>query len=217
MLAEDYKVHIKAAALQFVLAHPAVAAVVPGASRPSRIQEDHVALNTVVPDDFWNELRHQKLVSPNAPLPIDRAGCRTTGQAFASVVLSAPPGKVWHLIGGFGSLPDWLPSIPGSQLKEGGRVRQLKTQDGLVIEEQLEDFDSDARHYTYSIRQAPFPVTGYRSTLRVLADDGNGSRVEWSGSFTPDGVSVEQASGLFRNIYEEGLKALSTRFQPGQS
>jgi D-threo-aldose 1-dehydrogenase len=215
-LTEDYTIGIKAAALQFVLAHPAVAAVIPGASKPSRIQEDREALKAVVPDDFWSELRRQKLVSPKAPLPIDRDSRRSIARAFASVVLSAPPDKVWQLIGGFGSLPDWQPSIPRSHLNEGGRLRRLATADGAVIEEQLERFDRDARSYTYSIRQAPFPVTGYRSTLRVLENSGNGSRVEWSGSFTPQGVSVGKASALFQRIYEEGLKALSTRFPARQ-
>jgi aryl-alcohol dehydrogenase-like predicted oxidoreductase len=66
-----YKVPIKAAALQFSLAHPAVAAVIPGASRPERIAEDHAALKASIPDDFWHELRNQGLVVPTAPLPID--------------------------------------------------------------------------------------------------------------------------------------------------
>jgi len=65
-------VPIKAAALHFVLAHPAVVSVIPGASRPERIAEDHAALSTVVPDDVWREMRDQHLVSPDAPLPIDR-------------------------------------------------------------------------------------------------------------------------------------------------
>jgi len=71
-LAQRYKVPVKAAALQFSLAHPAVAAVIPGASRPERIVEDHSALKASIPDDFWNELREQGLVAPTAPLPIDR-------------------------------------------------------------------------------------------------------------------------------------------------
>lgn len=66
-----FDVPIKAAALQFSLAHPAVAAVIPGASRPERIAEDHAALAAEVPDDFWHELRAQNLVSPSAPLPVD--------------------------------------------------------------------------------------------------------------------------------------------------
>lgn len=70
-LTERYKIPIKAAALQFSLAHPASAAVIPGASKPERIQEDHAALKTKIPDDFWRDLRRQGLVAPNAPLPID--------------------------------------------------------------------------------------------------------------------------------------------------
>jgi D-threo-aldose 1-dehydrogenase len=57
--------------LQFSLAHPATAAVIPGASKPERIAEDYAALNTRIPDDFWHELRNQHLVAANAPLPVD--------------------------------------------------------------------------------------------------------------------------------------------------
>ena len=71
-LAQRHRVPIKAAALQFSLAHPASAAVIPGASRPERIAEDHAALAAVIPGDFWRELREQRLVAPNAALPIDR-------------------------------------------------------------------------------------------------------------------------------------------------
>ncbi|MCP3709291.1 aldo/keto reductase [Paraburkholderia sp. CNPSo 3274] len=70
-LAERYAIPVKAAALQFVLAHPATAAVIPGASRPERIAEDVAALKVPIPDDFWREMREQGLVSPLAPLPID--------------------------------------------------------------------------------------------------------------------------------------------------
>ena len=36
-------------------------------SKPERIAEDHLALQTVVPDEFWQDLRRQGLVSPRAP------------------------------------------------------------------------------------------------------------------------------------------------------
>ena len=71
-IAQRYQIPLKAAALQFVLAHPAVAAVIPGASRPERIAGDHAALKAAIPDDFWRELRKQSLVAPTAPLPIDK-------------------------------------------------------------------------------------------------------------------------------------------------
>ncbi|WP_432097712.1 aldo/keto reductase [Streptomyces sp. WAC 04229] len=68
-LAERHGVSIKAAALQFSLAHPAAAAVIPGATRPSRIAEDVAALDETVPAAFWTDLREAGLVSPLAPLP----------------------------------------------------------------------------------------------------------------------------------------------------
>ncbi|MDP9721817.1 D-threo-aldose 1-dehydrogenase [Priestia aryabhattai] len=70
-IADRHQISIKAAAVQFSLANPAVAAVIPGASRPERIAEDKAALNTVIPAAFWEEMREQKLVAPHAPLPIN--------------------------------------------------------------------------------------------------------------------------------------------------
>ncbi|MFF9428556.1 aldo/keto reductase [Streptomyces sp. NPDC004288] len=68
-LADRHGVGIKAAALQFSLAHPVSAAVIPGATRPSRIAEDVAALDEQVPAAFWHDLRAAALVSPAAPLP----------------------------------------------------------------------------------------------------------------------------------------------------
>ncbi|WOJ88437.1 aldo/keto reductase [Methylocapsa polymorpha] len=67
-IAERHRVSMKAAGLQFALANPAVAAVIPGASRPSRIAEDRAAMEEIVPADFWRELREAGLVNPAAPL-----------------------------------------------------------------------------------------------------------------------------------------------------
>ncbi|MDT0465713.1 aldo/keto reductase [Streptomyces gibsoniae] len=68
-LAQQHGVGIKAAALQFSLAHPATVAAIPGATRPSRIAEDVAALDETVPAAFWTALREEKLISPDAPVP----------------------------------------------------------------------------------------------------------------------------------------------------
>ncbi|WP_326714814.1 MULTISPECIES: aldo/keto reductase [unclassified Streptomyces] len=68
-LAAGHGVSIKAAALQFALAHPATAAVVPGATRPSRIAEDIAALKENVPAAFWTALRDEQLIAADAPTP----------------------------------------------------------------------------------------------------------------------------------------------------
>lgn len=66
-LAAEHGVSVKAAALQFALAHPATAAVIPGATRPSRIAEDIAALSESVPAAFWAALRDEKLIAAHAP------------------------------------------------------------------------------------------------------------------------------------------------------
>ena len=68
-IAARHGVSVKAAALQFSLANPAVAAVIPGASRPERLAEDLAALHAVIPAAFWHEMRAEQLVSAFAPLP----------------------------------------------------------------------------------------------------------------------------------------------------
>ncbi|WP_129689053.1 SRPBCC family protein [Gottfriedia acidiceleris] len=133
---------------------------------------------------------------------------------IVTMEIPANPEKVWQLIGGFNSLPDWLPYIPSSELLEGGRVRSLANPDGDTIVERLEAFNDKERFYTYSIMKAPFPVTNYQSTIRVQEhSDRNQSIVEWSGSFTPVEVTDEDVINLFNGIYKDGLEALRKAFQ----
>ncbi|MEH7350339.1 SRPBCC family protein [Gottfriedia acidiceleris] len=133
---------------------------------------------------------------------------------IVTMEIPANPEKVWQLIGGFNSLPDWLPYIPSSELLEGGRVRSLANPDGDAIVERLEAFNDKERFYTYSIMRAPFPVTNYQSTIRVQEhSDRNKSIVEWSGSFTPVHVTDEEVIKLFHGIYKDGLEALGQAFQ----
>lgn len=134
-----------------------------------------------------------------------------TASAFIDIPASAD--QVWQLIGGFDTLPDWLPFIPNSELSEGGRVRSLQTSDGAVVVERLELFDNAAKTYSYSILQAPFPAKDYLATLSIEAR-GEGARVTWSGKFEPVGVSDEEVVALFTGIYEGGLKALRANY-PG--
>ncbi len=130
-----------------------------------------------------------------------------------SIEIPASVDQVWQLMGGFDSLPDWLPFIPKSMVSEGGRVRTLTTSDGGTVIERLEAFDNRQRSYSYSIIQAPFPVVDYLSTIAVVATaDNNITRVEWSGSFTPVNVSDADAEALFSDIYRDGLQALKNNF-----
>ncbi|MFE2865895.1 SRPBCC family protein [Embleya sp. NPDC059259] len=129
-----------------------------------------------------------------------------------SRIVPASPDKVWNLIGGFDSLPDWLPYIPESTPLEGGRVRRLRNPEGGTITERLVAFNETERHYSYAILEAPFPVDGYVSTIRVHAVPGrdDAAEVQWSGRFNPDGATEAETVALFATIYRDGLDALHT-------
>jgi len=131
-------------------------------------------------------------------------------QASATLDVSSPPDAVWRLIGGFNSLPDWIAGIPKSELSDGGRVRHFSLPDGQPCVERLVSFDDVARTYTYSIVRSPFPIVNYISTLRVHdMNGGTASRVEWSGRFTPNGVSEQEATRIVQGIYDGGLQGLA--------
>ena len=135
----------------------------------------------------------------------------------ASIDIPVSPDEIWRLIGGFGSLPDWLSFMPTSELTEGGRVRRLANRDGETLVERLVAFEDTARSYSYSysLLEAPFPVTDHLATLRVhQTDGGKGSRVQWFCRFEPNGVSDHEASQLIQviqGIFDDGLKSLAAK------
>ena len=66
---DSHRVPLAAAALQFPLAHPAVAAIIPG---PRNVEEFHANLALLqhpIPAELWSDLRNAGLLHPKAPTP----------------------------------------------------------------------------------------------------------------------------------------------------
>ena len=64
-----YKVPLPAAALQFLLAHPAVSSHVPGTRDVAQMEQNIALVSHPIPVDFWQELKRQNLLRPDAPVP----------------------------------------------------------------------------------------------------------------------------------------------------
>jgi hypothetical protein len=129
------------------------------------------------------------------------------------IEIPVPADQVWKLVGGFNSLPDWLPLIVKSEPSDGGRVRHLQTADGGVVVERLQSFDNVGRSYSYTIEESPFPVSAYLATLQVEPLSESSAKVTWSGVFTPAAGTTEQAvEELFAGVYSGGLEALRANF-----
>ncbi|MFJ2812733.1 aldo/keto reductase [Streptomyces sp. NPDC087294] len=71
-LAERHGTTLRAAALAFCAAHPVVASVLVGARSAAEVRDCAQQFTTPVPAAFWQELRAEGLLPPEAPLPTEQ-------------------------------------------------------------------------------------------------------------------------------------------------
>jgi len=62
-------VALPAAALQFPLAHPAVASVVTGMRSAAEVADNLAHCRAAIPRAFWEELKHERLIATDTPVP----------------------------------------------------------------------------------------------------------------------------------------------------
>ena len=62
-----HDVPLAAAALQFVLGHPAVASVIPGARSRSEVEAIAAWMEQPIPDGLWRDLKATGLIRADAP------------------------------------------------------------------------------------------------------------------------------------------------------
>jgi D-threo-aldose 1-dehydrogenase len=65
----EYSVPLQAAALQFPLGHPAVVSIIPGARTEAEVEENFRFMGHPIPAEFWTDLRKQRLLPEEAPVP----------------------------------------------------------------------------------------------------------------------------------------------------
>jgi D-threo-aldose 1-dehydrogenase len=66
---ERHGAPLKAAALQFPLAHPAVTSLLVGTRSVAELEENLALLRLELPGDLWEELRRERLLAEDAPTP----------------------------------------------------------------------------------------------------------------------------------------------------
>ena len=64
-----HDVDLRAAALQFVLAHPAIVSVIPGARSIAEVEENVALIERPIPTELWADLKEAGLLDPAAPTP----------------------------------------------------------------------------------------------------------------------------------------------------
>ena len=69
-ICERHAVPLRAAALQFPLAHPAIEVVLAGVKSIGHWQDAVVKMRYAIPQEFWQALRRERLIPDAAPTPI---------------------------------------------------------------------------------------------------------------------------------------------------
>jgi carbon monoxide dehydrogenase subunit G len=142
-----------------------------------------------------------------------------------SVVIKAPPAKVWAMVKDFGNLQAWHPAIASDKLEqkkdENGEMatfRTLTLKSGGEIIEKLRSSDDAAMKIKYEITGGVAPVADYNAVMTVAAGPGAGeSTVTWVGRFyrtyklnppIPAGQDDATATAFITGVFDSGLANL---------
>ncbi|WP_286857726.1 MULTISPECIES: aldo/keto reductase [Sphingobacterium] len=68
-VAENHAVDLRTAALQFAAAPNEVSGVIPGAHTAEQAVQNALSFKAKIPAGFWEELKYEKLIAENAPVP----------------------------------------------------------------------------------------------------------------------------------------------------
>ena len=116
---------------------------------------------------------------------------------------------VWDLVRDFGGVQRWNPTLSSSEVDRPGvgGVRTLKMGE-VTIRERLEKLDEAARTMSYSIVEAPLPVSNYLATVELSALGPKRTQIVWSSTFEPGGMSDEQLKALFEGVYQQAIEGM---------
>lgn len=173
----------------------------------------------------------RRLKATNALVLASLIVCSTTAWAHGPTrqkvvieqAISAPPDKVWEIIGNFQDM-SWHPAITKTEGEGGnmpGATRVLTLANGGQIFETLEKHDAADHSMFYRIENVDvkvLPVTNYSSWLSVTPGADGGSTVTWKGAFyrgypnndPPPELNDEASVAAVTGVYQAGLANVKT-------
>jgi len=117
--------------------------------------------------------------------------------------IDVPVERLWRLVADFGDVR-WIPGGESARTQgDGPGMIRIMGVGPAEIHERLESRDDAARTIIYTIQRGlPMPITGYRATMIVRPAGDARSELEWSSTFTPDGVSEQDAEAQVEGLYQ---------------
>ncbi|MDA1052050.1 MAG: SRPBCC family protein [Planctomycetota bacterium] len=137
-------------------------------------------------------------------------------EVYVSAVIDAPLETVWKVLRDFNALPSWHPRVAASRIEDGltaeaiGCIRNFQLTDGgETIREQLLALSDVEHSCTYSILDAPLPVSDYVATVRLRRVTTTGQTFgEWRARFDTQAGEEDSTVELVKSIFEEGFASI---------
>ena len=124
---------------------------------------------------------------------------------------------LWGAIRDFGNV-SWLPGDPDFESEgEGvGMIRTIRTGPLPTVREQLHEIDEKNRLIRYAVIEGnPMPVRDYVGTMQAIDLGGERSRLVWSSTWEPDGISEEDATKAVHGLYAGVLAVMKANLEKG--
>lgn len=149
----------------------------------------------------------------------------TPRRVTETVDIAAAPAVVWKKVGDFSGFASWNPEVVKCVTDKGNAVdsqRDVTLKNGAHLIDSMDFYDAPNMSYTYRLMNEDiqkFPVSFYSATLTVKPK-GDGSEVEWVGSFyradtqndPPAGQDDEAAEKVMHDFFRAGLDGLKASF-----
>jgi hypothetical protein len=122
---------------------------------------------------------------------------------------------LWGAIRDFGNV-SWLPGDPDFESEgEGvGMIRTIRTGPLPTVREQLHEIDEKNRLIRYAVIEGnPMPVRDYVGTMQAIDLGGERSRLVWSSTWEPDGISEEDATKAVHGLYAGVLAVMKANLE----
>lgn len=127
-----------------------------------------------------------------------------------SKTIAAPHEKTWAAIRNIGGLDRWFPIIRHCTVEGAGvdALRIMTLTDGGEIRDRIDDIDDNRQCLRYTRIAMPFPLSDYRGSVAVRANEQQHAIVTWSLTFTVAEADRMAMNALVAGAISNGLCGL---------
>lgn len=120
--------------------------------------------------------------------------------------IDAPLEKVWALVSDFTGLVE-AQGVTCTATGEGIGMTRTLSLGGATIVERLEELDEATHTTSYSILEAPLPLTGYQAWIELSHAEEGKTGIRWWGHFEPQG-DEQPVAEMIKGIYTSGIAGI---------